>query len=101
MTDSTTSPVLSAFDWQESDVGTLRHRSCFRFPKIEGENLDYEEMFTVVSILEKRFLEVVSTKCYDKMLTETSFREFSLSPSDIVLVVPFHEQAIANEAKHD
>ena len=98
MTDLTTSAIaLSPFDWQEATVGTLRPRSRFRFRLAEGERLRYEEMFTVISIFDERFLEVQSTKCDDNMIVKTAFKEFSFSSSDIVLVIPYHERSIALE----
>ena len=102
MTDSTTKPIgLSPFDWQEAEVESLLPGSRFRFRRIEWENPSYDEMFTVISVFDKRFLEVLATKCDDNMRIKAHIKEFSFSCSDIVLVIPFHEKTIANEAKHD
>ena len=102
MTDSTTSAIgLSPFDWQEAEVGSLLPGSRFRFCLIEGENPSYEEMFTVISVFDRRFLEVLATKFDDNMEIKAHIKEFSFSSSDVVLVIPFHEKTIANEAKHD
>ena len=98
MTNPTTSTiVLSPFDWQEAEVGTIRHRSRFRFRRVEGERPKYEEMFTVISIFDGRFLEVHATSCGDNMIVKTTFKELSFSPSDVVLVIPYHERSIAIE----
>ena len=98
MTDLMPSAIaLSPFDWQEAEVGTLRPRSRFRFRRVEGERPKYEEMFTVISVFDGRFLDVQSTECDDNMIVKTAFKEFSLSASDIVLVVPHHERSIALE----
>ena len=101
MPDSTTSAIVfNPFDWQEATVGSLRPRSRFRF-RLDGERPKYEEVFTVISVFDERFLGVHATECDDNMLIKTTFKEFSFSPSDIVLVVPYHEQTIALEDQPD
>ena len=97
MTDLMPSAIaLSPFDWQEAEVGTLRPRSQFLL-RLDGERPRYEEIFTVISVFDERFLEVRSTECDDNLTIKTTFKEFSFSSSDIVLVVPYYERSIALE----
>ena len=91
MTDLTTGAIeLSVFDWKESTAEKLQVGSRFRFVK---EDHGRDELFVVLTIFDS-CMKVFSTEWISEKVIETSFQSLSMKGSDIVLVVPWHEQTI-------
>ena len=102
MTDSSTKAIVpSVFDWHETEVGTLKEGSRFRFIDHGNGPEPDDVLFVVLHVRNNCFFQVFATEWIDCKTVETSFQELSLKASDFVLVTAFHEQSIANEAKHD
>ena len=91
MTDLTTDAIeFSVFEWKESTAEKLQIGSRFRFVK---EKHGRDELFVVLTISDS-CIAVFSTEWISEKVIETSFQSLSMKCSDVVLVVPWHEQTI-------
>ena len=87
--------IVAAYNWQQTKAQNLKIGSRFRL-KDAVENGDVE-IFVILemNMIEKCSFSVYAQEWTSDILSESSFQHFSLEKSDIVFVIPSHEEAIA------